>query len=628
MTNIAGGTGFRQMITMCGIIGCIGEQNTKQTLLAGLHALEYRGYDSAGIAWIDREGRLHARRAAGRVGALEELLSGEPMCGVSVGIGHTRWATHGAPTDRNAHPHGDMCVQIVHNGIIENYAAIRRSLEEEGYRFSSETDTEAAALLLSKLSRDRSPFDAMCALDRALRGAYAIGAIFASDPAHIYALRRESPLIIGLGEHENLIASDVTAILSRTRRYLGMQNGEIAVVARDAVSLYDQEGRRIERAPEEALWDIRAAERAGHAHFMHKEIHEEPGAVSATVSPRIREEMPYFAEDGLDIERLASAEHIHIVACGTAYHAGLYAKRVIERYGRLAVTAEVASEFRYRDPIIGGSDAVLLISQSGETADTLAALRLAKSRGAYTVSIVNAVGSTIAREADAALYTWAGPEIAVASTKAYTVQTALLALLGIGIAHVRGEMPEQEAARLTSRIREQLPNAISSLLLREEEIARLARSISDSEHLFFIGRCADADAASEASLKLKEISYIHSEAYAAGELKHGTISLIEPGTRVIALSTEHSLREKLLGNIKEVSARGAYVIVLASQDGDAGCSELAEAANESFPLPITDPMVAPIVAATALQLLAYHTAVLRGADVDRPRNLAKSVTVE
>ncbi len=606
---------------MCGIIGCTGVPSAALRVLEGLRRLEYRGYDSAGIAWFDREGVLKREKSAGRINVLAERLSLRSDLGGSTAIGHTRWATHGAPSDTNSHPHGNERVQLVHNGIIENYAALRSELTALGYSFASDTDTETAALLLDHLAKQtKSRADAMRELARRLVGSFAIGAVFSDEPETVYAIRRDSPLLIALGEGESYLVSDMTAVLAYTRRYLSLEAGELAILAPSGVTLLDAEGQKITREICTATWDAAAAERGGHAHFMHKEIYEGARAVRDTLGGGI------FDADltGVLVDRLAKCGHIYIVACGTAYHAGLLGARAVERFANLPVSVELASEFRYRGPLFSERSAVILVSQSGETADTLAALRLAAERGAYTVGMVNTVGSAIAREADAVLYTHAGPEIAVASTKAYTVQSALLTALALVLAARRGAISESEIASEREALARSLPDAIGAILAREGEVCRLAREIAKSEHLFFIGRCADHDAAAEASLKLKEISYIHSEAYAAGELKHGTISLIEPGTPVIALSTEAALREKLLGNIREVAARGARVLLI----GTEGAKELTKEASESFLIPDLPGAVAPIALATVLQLLAYHTAVLRGCDVDRPRNLAKSVTVE
>ena len=613
-------------ISMCGIIGCTGVENAGEVLVSGLRTLEYRGYDSAGIAYFDKEKGLSVQKAAGKIRALEEKLSALGEIKASSGIGHTRWATHGAPTDANSHPHGSARVQLVHNGIIENYAELRAELLGLGYVFSSETDTEVAALLLDRLlDAYASKREAIVALTGRLTGSYALGILFADEPDTVYAVRRGSPLMLGVGEGKSFLTSDLTAILTHTRDYLVLEEGEIAVLRDGGVLVMKEDGTPVERPLKRADWDARAVRLEGHAHFMHKEIFEEPTAIVSTLRPRVAGGLPDFSPDGVDAERLRRAERIVFIACGTAYHASLLARRMIEREARIPVECEIASEFRYRDPILSERDVVVCVSQSGETADTLAALRLAKERGAYVVSIVNVVGSSVARESDAVIYTHAGPEIAVASTKAYTVQTAILSLFAVWLARLVGKCSEARARELTEALTVGLPGAVREILAREEEIKALTAPLSDVSYLFYIGRCADADIAAEASLKLKEITYLHSEAYAAGELKHGTISLIEQGTPVIALSTEAELREKMIANVKEVAARGARVTAFAAGGETA---HLAEVSDDLFVLPELDASVAPIAAVTVLQMFAYHAAVLRGCDVDQPRNLAKSVTVE
>ncbi len=609
---------------MCGIIGYIGSDNTLERLIEGLRALEYRGYDSAGVAFFDREGSLRQIKAAGRLTCVESKLRGEGFGAVPVaggGIGHTRWATHGSPSDVNSHPHGTARLQLVHNGIIENYAALRAELEAQGYTFISQTDTEAAAKLLDYFyircrSQKLPALERLCAR---LRGSWALGIVFADDPNHLYALRKDSPLIIGAGGDGNTIASDITAILGHTRQYYDLEEGEIAILSADSVRII-RDGREIKKPLLTAHWDVEAAERGGFPHFMLKEIHEEPDAVRKTLSGRIADGLPDFSGDGIG-HRLASAGRLTVVACGTAMHAGLIAGEAFEKLARLPTDIRIASEFRCSDPLIDSRDAVLIISQSGETADSLAALRLAKARGAHTIAVVNVIGSTIAREADSVLYTWAGPEIAVASTKAYSVQTALLWLLACDTARKRGFLSEDAARALTAALRDEIPEAIRQVIARKEEIHRLARSIALCKDLFFIGRGTDYLLAEEGSLKLKEVSYIHSEAYPAGELKHGTISLITDGIPVIALCTVSALADKMASGIREVAARGAEIIALCA-------SGTAAEADQSFVLPPCDPRLAFLPAAAFLQLLAYYTAVERGCDVDKPRNLAKSVTVE
>ena len=606
---------------MCGIIGYIGKDNSVKHLIEGLRALEYRGYDSAGVAFFDKDGALIRRKAAGRLNNVEEQLKNVPEAAEShCGIGHTRWATHGAPSDVNSHPHGTSALQLVHNGIIENHAEIKAELTALGYNFESDTDTETAAKLLDYYYKTESNAAAAIArLTGRLRGSYALGILFADEPDRIYAVRRDSPLILGIGSGENFIASDITAILRSTRDYYQLEEGELAVVTADDIAVY-RGGKPIEKERKTANWDVEAAERGGFPHFMLKEIHEEPEAMIRTLRPRIKDGLPDFSGERLDAAALSKVERLHIVACGTAMHAGLIARGLFESLARMPVSVEIASEFRYNDPIIDENDLVIIISQSGETADSLAALRLAKSKGAHTLAIVNVTGSSIAREADSVLYTLAGPEIAVASTKAYTVQTSLLTLLAVECALLRGRLGEDEARALVAELYERAPKAVAEMIAREDEVKALAEKISPSEDLFFIGRGADYYLSAEGSLKLKEISYIHSEAYAAGELKHGTISLIVPGIPVIALCTVPALIEKMASNIREVTARGACAIAVSF-------APVAEA-EATVILPALDARLAFLPAVTVLQLLAYHTSVARGCDVDKPRNLAKSVTVE
>ena len=611
---------------MCGIIGYTGPKKADAVILGGLHALEYRGYDSAGIAFFEKNGQLRSVKSAGKIACLENKLANEENVNTRCGIGHTRWATHGAPTDVNSHPHGNERLRLVHNGIIENCRELKLELEKKGYAFKSDTDTEAAALLIDDCTREGDRLSGILKAVSKIRGSYAFGILFADKPGEIWAARQDSPLIVGLGENENLIASDVTAILAYTRRYIALENGDVARITRDAVTVYGPDGAEVKREPQTALWDLAAAMRGGHAHFMHKEIYEEPDAVRKTLFPRITDGLPDFAPEGVSVERIKAVRSVRIVACGTAYHAGLAGAAVLERVSRVRASAEIASEFRYRNPVIEPDELVILISQSGETADTIAALRLAKAAGAFTLGIVNTVGSTVARESDAVLYTYAGPEIAVASTKAYTVQTALMTLFGVWVGSVRGTVSEDVVRKYVSDLTVALPAEIKKIIAREKELKSIAADMAEKNDVFFIGRLFDASLAAEASLKLKEISYIHSEAYAAGELKHGTISLIEPGTPVVALSTEDGIREKMVGNMKEVVARGAALFVFAT--GKSGTNELREMAKVAFICPDCPETVSPIALTTAMQLLAYQVSLARGCDVDQPRNLAKSVTVE
>ena len=609
---------------MCGIIGYTGTKNAVDKVITGLHALEYRGYDSAGIAYFDNDGNLTTVKAKGKIENVEKKIAAMPAITTHCAIGHTRWATHGAPSDENSHPHGTAHVQLVHNGIIENYEELRQFLKEQGYTFYSDTDTEVAAKLIDCYYKQYAdPVTAIRKTEEKIRGSYAFGVLFCDEPDKIYAVRRESPLPIGIGKNENFIASDLTAFLPDTNHYFRLDQGEIAIICKDNITFLDKNNLPVAKKEEVALWDMQAAERGGFSCFMEKEMNEEPDAIVKTLSPRIRDGLPDFRNDGLDEKRLSEAKKITVVACGTAYHAGYYGKYLIEKIARIPAHAEIASEFRYSDPLIGKNDVVLIISQSGETADSLAALRLAKQAGAYVIAVVNVIGSSIAREADAVLPTLAGPEIAVASTKAYTVQTALLSLLAVKLALLSSNISEEEAREKTALLLTALPDAVRRTLALSDAIRGVASTLIGAEDVFFIGRNTDYVTALEGSLKLKEISYIHSEAYAAGELKHGTISLIEDETPVIALSTVESVREKTISNMKEVLARGATLYTIGTPSKD-----VESLATVSIVLPPCNEFIAPIVSATALQLLAYHVASLRGCDVDRPRNLAKSVTVE
>lgn len=608
---------------MCGIIGYIGKDNSVDHLIKGLRALEYRGYDSAGVAFFDRDSNLHSTKAAGRLTVVEGLLTDAPES--HVGIGHTRWATHGAPSDVNSHPHGTPSLRIVHNGIIENYAALREELTSLGYTFESDTDTEVAAKLLDYYYRKEklSPRAAIELVTSRLVGSWAFGILFADRPGEIWAARFGSPLIIGVGEDENFIASDITAILRSTRKYYQLDDGEIACVTKDTADVY-ADGKSVEKPLKTAHWDIEAAERGGYSHFMIKEINEEPNAIRTTLHPRICDGLPNFSPDSFDSSVFARVSRVHIVACGTAMHAGLIARGLFGKLAALPCEVEIASEFRYNDPLIGSEDLVVIISQSGETADSLAALRLAKQKGASTLAIVNVIGSSIAREADAVLYTMAGPEIAVASTKAYSVQTALLCLIAVEAGLMREKLDIDTAKAYVDELYSRAPEAVAEMIAREGEVKAMAEKLASSEDLFFIGRGADYYLACEGSLKLKEISYIHSEAYAAGELKHGTISLVVPGIPVVALCTQPSLYEKMVSNIRETKARGAETFMVCGAD-----TEVADGtADHVIRLPGISSDLAFLPAVTVLQLIAYHAAAARGCDIDKPRNLAKSVTVE
>lgn len=611
---------------MCGIIGYTGAARSVDRLIEGLYALEYRGYDSAGVAFFDGTGKINVIKAAGRLrNVADKLKEYGGLSDSGCGIGHTRWATHGAPTDGNSHPHGSGALQLVHNGIIENYLPLMRKLRSLGYVFDSQTDTEVAAKLLDyNYAQTGSHISAIKRTLGEISGSYAFGILFADAPGRIYAVKKDSPLIIGIGDGENYIASDITAILRHTNRYYHLEEDEIAVVGRDNISVTDTSGKVIIKEVLTAAWDIEEAEHAGYPHFMIKEINEEPEAIKKTLHPRIKDGLPEFAEENIDDAMFRSIARIHIVACGTAMHAGLYGKSLFEKLAGIPVNVEIASEFRYNDPIIGKDDLVLIISQSGETADSLAALRLAKQKGAGTLAIVNVIGSSIAREADRVMYTRAGPEIAVASTKAYSVQTSLIALLAIKSALVRGRISTGQAREYVDSLYNRIPAAVAEIISKCDVIAKIAKEFSGCEDLFYIGRGGDYHLAQEGSLKLKEIAYIHSEAYAAGELKHGTISLITDGTPVIALATIGALYDKMLNNIKEVKARGARVLTICT----GSAREAAAESDYVFELPEVPEIFALIPAATALQLLAYYSSVERGCDVDKPRNLAKSVTVE
>ncbi len=606
---------------MCGIIGYIGSKPCLPVLMDGLEHLEYRGYDSAGVAWPAADG-FHVVKTQGRLADLRARLTELPPAAAACGIGHTRWATHGAPSDINSHPHAAKNVCLVHNGIIENYLDLKQKLHRQGVEFVSDTDTEVLARLVDSLY-DGDPLATLYRALSKVRGSYALAVLFRDHPGKLWAIRKESPLIVGLGEGENFLASDIPALLKHTRRFILPAEGETAVLSADGVEFFDEFGSRIEKSVTTVDWDLDAAEKNGYPHFMLKEIHEQPEALRRTVGPRIWDGLPCFEEEGLTDALLRDAQHIHIVACGTAYHAGMVGKTVLEQLARIPARVEIASEFRYADPILTPRDLVVIISQSGETLDTLAALRLAKQRGCKTLAIVNVLGSSIAREADHVLYTWAGPEIAVASTKAYTVQMAVLYLLAFRLALVRGTAPEARLRELTSHL-QSCGGAIQALLEQKDEIQYLASLYRNANSLFYLGRGLDHALSLEGSLKLKEISYIHSEGYASGELKHGTISLITEGVPVVALATQSAVFEKTLSNVKEVRARGAKTILVCMDDAEPG----ADAADHILRLPRLPDLLAPLAAVIPLQLFAYYMSVLRGCDVDKPRNLAKSVTVE
>ena len=608
---------------MCGIVGYIGPKQAQGILVEGLRKLEYRGYDSAGLAVYNGE-TLGVCKAEGRLSELERRLSRQSLPG-QLGIGHTRWATHGKPSDENAHPHMDMAQRfaVVHNGIIENYLELKEELLAKGCSFRSETDTEVVAHLLA----DQWDGDLVSTVRKAvrrMRGAYALAIISEFEPDKLVAVRLASPLIVGVGDGENFIASDIPAILEHTRDFYVLEDGEMAVITRDDVRLMKTDGEPVERETLRVDWDIVTAEKGGYDHFMLKEIHEQPRAIRDTLTGRVKGgQADLSREIALSPEELREIERIHFVACGTAYHAGLVGKYVIEELVRIPVEVDVASEYRYRNPILTPRTLVVVVSQSGETADTLAALREAKKAGSQVLAITNVVGSTVAREADDVFITQAGPEIAVASTKAYTSQLIAIYLLGLYLAWIRGTRSEAELAEVVKHL-EGLPELAERTLQLEGAVRLLAAEIAKKEDLFYIGRGLDYAVALEGSLKLKEITYIHSEAYTAGELKHGTLALIEEGVPVIALATQTALYDKMVSNIEEVKARGARVLGIALE----GDEELHKLADEVLTIPRTLSLLTPVLTVIPLQLLAYHACVARGYDVDKPRNLAKSVTVE
>lgn len=611
---------------MCGIVGYIGKKQAAPILLDGLSKLEYRGYDSAGMAVYDGD-QINIKKATGRLKVLSELTHGGETMQGTLGIGHTRWATHGEPSDVNAHPHfnKEQSIAVVHNGIIENYLKLKLKLQDKGYEFCSETDTEVVAHLLdyyyNKYGKD--PLVAVTKVIHRVEGSYALGIIFADYPEVVYSVRKDSPLIVGRSEEGNLIASDVPAVLRYTRDVYFIDNEEIARLSEDDIEFFNVDGEPIQKESKHIDWDINAAEKNGYEHFMLKEIYEQPKAVRDTISPRIKDGEIVIEELGMTDEEIRAIKKIHIVACGSAYHTGVTNKYIFEGLVRIPVEVDLASEFRYRNPILEEGALVIIISQSGETADSLAALRLAKERGCTTLGIVNVVGSSIAREADKVMYTWAGPEISVATTKAYSCQLVAQYLLALKFAEVRGKVTKEELADYLHEI-EMLPNQIEALLGNKERIQRFANRFVAAKDVFFIGRGIDYAISLEGSLKLKEISYIHSEAYAAGELKHGTISLIEDGTLVIAVVTQEDLYKKSVSNIVEVKTRGAYVLSVTNDNN----IDMEKTADSVIYIPQTNPYFANSLAIIPLQLFGYYVSVGKGLDVDKPRNLAKSVTVE
>lgn len=608
---------------MCGIVGYIGKEQAAPILLDGLSKLEYRGYDSAGMAVYDGE-KINCAKATGRLKVLYDLThGGETMPGCS-GIGHTRWATHGAPSDVNAHPHfnADKTIAVVHNGIIENYVKLKKKLTDKGYEFRSETDTEVVAHLLDYYYKG-DPLEAVTKVMHRVEGSYALGIIFLEHPDVIYSVRKDSPLIVGRGKTGNLIASDVPAVLKYTRDVYFIENEEIARLSAEDIAFFNVDGEPIEKESKTIEWDINAAEKGGYEHFMLKEMNEQPKTVRDTMNPRIKDDQIVIEELGMTDDEIRAIKKIHIVACGSAYHTGVTSKYIFEGLARIPVEVDVASEFRYRNPILEEGALVLIISQSGETADSLAALREAKKQGIQTLGIVNVVGSSIAREADKVMYTWAGPEIAVATTKAYSAQLIAQYLLAIKFANARGKLSDTEMAAMLKDMKK-LPDQIEMLLNNKERIQKFANRYIAAKDVFFIGRGIDYAISLEGSLKLKEISYIHSEAYAAGELKHGTISLIEDGTLVAAVATQDDLFKKTLSNIVEVRTRGAFVMAVTNE----GNTEIEKNADYVIYIPQTNKYFTNSLAIIPLQLFSYYVSVGKGCDVDKPRNLAKSVTVE
>lgn len=608
---------------MCGIVGYVGKKQAAPILLDGLSKLEYRGYDSAGMAIFDGE-KINVQKSAGRLKVLDELTHGGDTMPGTLGIGHTRWATHGVPNNMNAHPHynQDETIAVVHNGIIENYLKLRKKLTAKGYEFRSDTDTEVVAMLLDYYYKG-DPLEAIAKVMHRVEGSYALGIIFADHPQVVYSVRKDSPLIVGLSADGSLIASDVPAVLKYTREVYFIQNEEIAMLSENSITFYNIDGEEIEKEPKKIEWDINAAEKGGYEHFMLKEMYEQPKTVSDTLNPRIKDHKIVIEELGMSDEEIRALRKIHIAACGSAYHTGITGKYVFEGLARIPVEVDLASEFRYRDPIIEEGTLVIIISQSGETADSLAALREAKKRGALTLGIVNVVGSSIAREADRVMYTWAGPEIAVATTKAYTAQLIALYLLAMKFALAKGKLSDDACASMIKDLKA-IPAQIQMLLANKENIQRFANRYLAARDVFFIGRGIDHAISLEGSLKLKEISYIHSEAYAAGELKHGTISLIEEGTLVTAVVTQEELYKKVLSNMVEVRSRGAFVMAVTNEDN----TEIEKNADYVIYIPKTNKYFTNSLAIIPLQLFSYYVSVGKGLDVDKPRNLAKSVTVE
>ena len=608
---------------MCGIVGYIGKRDCTDVLVGGLEKLEYRGYDSAGIA-VFQDDIIKTVKARGKLECMKKKLIDEGKPQGFCGIGHTRWATHGEPSDINSHPHSNGRITIVQNGIIENYAELKAFLAEKGYSFISQTDTEIVACLIDYYYSERNPLRAITEVVKELHGSYAFGILFKDFPDRVYAVRKGCPLIVGEGNGEYFIASDISAFLEYTNKYVIIEDGEIVCMEPAGTHFFDIHGNKIQKTVQTAEWDVEQAQKQGFPHFMLKEIHEQPAVVKKTLDAMIKNGVPEFSEVGLSDDFIRGINRIYVVACGTAMHAGIVARYAIERLARIPVTVETASEFRYMNPIVGKNDLVILVSQSGETADTKAALELAKEKGAKTLAVVNVKYSAIARAADMCINTLAGPEIAVASTKAYTVQIAVLYLIAFRMAFAVGEIDEEKLRELTREI-QKAPAAIENILKKEDECRFIASRLVSVDKLFFIGRGLDYALSLEASLKLKEITYIHSEAYAAGELKHGTISLIEDGVPVITLLTQENVLPKTVSNMAEVKARGACVIAVTRENTKFAENTVDLRFNTDDTLP---DLLDPLATVCALQLIAYYTSVLRGIDPDKPRNLAKSVTTE
>ena len=608
---------------MCGIVGDLGKRQATEVLIDGLSKLEYRGYDSAGVA-VNTGNELAIRKFKGRLAILAEDLQKNPIDG-HLGIGHTRWATHGEPSDVNSHPHFNMdrTIAVVHNGIIENYLELRAELEAEGVKFLSQTDTEIAAHMVSKYY-EGNLLDAVYKATTRFRGAYALGVVCADNANELVAVRKDSPLVVGLGEDENMIASDIPAILKYTRNVYFLENGEFVHILGDKVTVLNENKEVVEKEVSEITWDVEAASKGGFDSFMAKEIYEQPKGVEDTLMRRLDENGRIKLDDiKITKEDLDRINKVYIVACGTAYHAGLVGKYAIEKFAKIPVIADIASEFRYSDPFVDENTLIIIVSQSGETADTLAALRDAKAKGARVLSITNVVGSSIARESDDIFYTWAGPEIAVASTKAYTTQLMAFYMIALNLAMTKGSITEEEYFKMID-ILKGMPSKVEKVLECDKFVEEIAAEIKDKNDIFYLGRGLDYALAMEGSLKIKEISYMHAEAFAAGELKHGTIALIEEGTPVIAIATQEQLFEKMVSNMQEVKARGAKVIAIVEEYN----KEVEKSADRVIYIPEVEDMFASITSVVPMQLLSYHVAKMRGCDIDKPRNLAKSVTVE